>query len=410
MSAWRLVPLGLTCCIVGWIVLSGALSVVNIPAAKQGTVLVPLPPPRVVNEHWSPMLTLGGLRAIANGSSSPTFKPSDLRHWQVVDEYGDNMCDAPLQVSLFNEFSEAQLRDEFRLGAPFEWLTVIGQEESHRLHEPLVRRTASPIVDWRLHRKLWFPTLFLQRADGRPDVATIHVQALLVPVAVGTVLWILLGVVRWHHRASERWKRSLRLGLLVLVASMYLFPSWTPDRAYVFGSSGWSTPTRVTLSEVFAMSDSAENARGLAADIVRAIDETPRRVGWVGAPRDSDILVCGYVADPSHDPAAAFSGVQVGPFLLASHWEVKNARPESVGSFWHFSGPLQVFRRVQASDRVTLTIVELGTILQLLSLVFGPVYITWIARRLWLNRRSRRRRYAKQCAACGYQLVRTSES
>ena len=409
MSAWRLVPLGLTAFIVAWVVASGSFSIDTGAVTTQGNVLVPIPPPKVVEGQWTPMLTFGQLRAIAEGAVAPTFKPSDLRHWEMLSENGD-MCDAPLVVALCDALSEATVRDEFRLGFPSPWLSISANQGAHSFLAPLVRRESSPVASWRLLSSPWWWTLVvLERADGRFVTISVFWIALLVPLSIATGFAAALPVASRRFRLSPRTIRCMRYFLLAFFLAAYVLPVWAPDRLHVFRPLGATAQTTLTLSQVFSLSDSVEDTRRCAAAMVAAFEKAAQLGSSQPCPRDEDLVAFGYAAASPPFPQANRSTLAIGRAFVVIHWEMPNVRAEAIGSFWHLGESWRLMRRVQTSSRVTLTVISINWVLKLMALVFAPVYLTWIAQRLWLRRLVRRRREAKQCAACGYQICRPSE-
>lgn len=413
LSAWRLVPLGLTICITAWILLGGPLTVTTTPVAMQGNVLTPLTPPRVVGESWAPMLTVGDLRAIASGSRPPTFKVSDLRFWQTEGGIAD-MCDAPLQVAVCNEYTEGTLQSEFRLGIPLPWFVIRDDGGVAKITRPFQRLPESKYSNWVLQRIPFLPGIKLVRADKRSTDVLVLLTMVLTPLALVVVAYLLSMGLLGRRRESARWRRRVRRLCVAIVLILYCFPSWNRDRVFVFGSAGTSGITNVTLSEVFSTPDTLENARLLASEIVRALEAIRAADSSMTPLDDNAVVAISYqnfnggpigLAGTTPPMTASVWEVDVRPFRIVSQWTMANARPASVGSFWSVGERLRVVHRLQRPDRVTVTFINLGSMLSLLSLVCAPVYVTSIARRFWLNRLARRRERAKQCVACGYQAA-----
>lgn len=403
LSAWRLVPLGISLCVVMWIAWSGAISIKSTTKTTQGSQVAPLKPPRIVNEQWAPMITLADLREMASGKAAPLFKPSDLRFWQTTDDLG-YMCDAPLRVSLFDERYEGAIKDELRIGFPLPWLLVDRDGGASQLLKPFQRVRQSPVTGWAIAGASYEPWLYLKHADRRMTTIKLLATNMLVPAAIGIALYAV--VSRWRRQSSKRqFLRRVRAVCGALTMLLFFLPTWASDRVLMNSAGGWVAVSRLTLSEVFAMSDTPEGSIRIASELVRTLEKGPHYPSSAPALDDSHVVVVQFAELSPNGVQAVVHTLDIGPFYLATHWIMPNTRPAAVGEFWKLDRSLRLIRRVQEADRVTHSYLELGSILAMLSLVFAPVYLVWVARRLWLNRRARRRERSKQCVACGYQLA-----
>lgn len=412
LSPWRLVPLAVTCCVIAWLVLGGLLTVKRTPVAMQGSAIVPVTPSQVVDNRWAPMLTVGDFRAIANGKPSPMFKVSDLRFWQTKGAIAD-MCDAPLLVAVCDSSTEASLRDEFRLGMPLRWLIARNDGGTAQVVRPFQRVPHSPYVNWSTQRIPFLPGINFVRADGRVSQIFLPVTQILVPLAIVSAAYFVAGAWILRGDANRRRRHRLRQALIAIAVVMYLFPTWTRDQVNVFGGATAFGTTKFTLSEVFSTPDTPENAREVASEIVRALDEAQKASHSTAQLPDDSVVAFGYSDLPSGatgaptpvPPIAAEEwAIDAMPFLIASRWTMPNARPTAVGSFWNVGERGRLAYRVQTAEQVSLTFVNLGSIAALLSLLLSPVYLTWIARRVWLDWRLRGRIRRHECADCGYPL------
>ena len=408
LSAWRLAPLGLVCCILAWMVVSGQVSVETSPGVSQTSVLVPIVPPRVVGDDWAPMLTLRALRAIADGSERPDFRVSDVRPWKS-EVWNDGPLDETLHATLLSYQTAVRLSDEVRFGWPCRLVTVSKSQGSHRLCTPLVRRERSRIANWTTIARSFAWAFQFEHADGRITVVELHYWASLFPIACGalTCAVLRLVLVRQSFRHTPRRLRSMILGLVLL---MYFIPTWTFDQATIVGPTEIAAPTKLKTSQVYALPDSPEGARSLAAAMSSAISATMGTY-WSDAVHADDVAIaCCYWSREYHETRAKAWYVRCGDAQIACRWTMRSANESAIGSWWNVSEHGKLTRRVQRPDSLEVTTIDLGMSLLWISIVLAPLYLSWIARRLWLNRLSQNRRYAKQCVACGYQIIRTSES